>query len=236
MAHNRFRSSPALGLLTAALVVIGFLAYSWPPYLSGGTRIPEDALPTWYHPLLVAHIAAGSVAMVAGLIQLGRRWLARWHRIAGRAYAICMITVPVMAIMLAAVTPFGPATAASHVTFALTTAGCTIAGVVAIRRGNVAGHRRWMLRSAALCYSIMLNRIIGPIVAIVLAGSPDEASIPPITSWLSWILPLLAVELWLELRPTVRPARRHSDHAARENEKTPSRVREGVFLSGGGGI
>ncbi|MGV0802000.1 hypothetical protein ABQF26_33820, partial [Mycolicibacterium elephantis] len=50
------------------LVVAAFLAYSLPPYFTGGTRV--TATFALHYPLLVVHVMLGSVAMVAAVAQI----------------------------------------------------------------------------------------------------------------------------------------------------------------------
>ncbi len=223
-------------LLVSALVVLVFLAYSLPPYLTGGSRIPLDGTPAWYYGLLVGHIVLGAVAMVAGLVQVGRRWFARYHPVAGRIYTACALPVGLAAIAIGTVSPFGPLNAVSNVTLGSLMLLFTALGVraIAVDR-DVAAHRRWMLRSAALMYSVIINRILAPVVFLATgaAGVPDAAADtwgPGIVAWSSWLIALGLCEWWLRRTPrgagtagTTEPGRRYS----------ASRLRT---AGGGGGI
>ena len=51
--------------LALAVVVVSFLAYSLPPYFTGGTRVPATF--ALHYPLLVAHVMFASVAMVTAV-------------------------------------------------------------------------------------------------------------------------------------------------------------------------
>ncbi|BDH59615.1 DUF2306 domain-containing protein [Tsukamurella sp. PLM1] len=189
-------------LLVGALVVLVFLAYSLPPYLTGGSRVPLDGQPSWYYALLVGHIMLGAVAMAAGLVQLGRRWLSRYHRVAGRIYVACAVPIGLATIAIGTVTPFGPVNAASNVTLGSLLLLFTTLGVRAILRRDVTAHRRWMLRSAALMYSVIINRILAPVLFISLdaAGVPAatmDAWGPGIVAWSSWLIALGCCEWYL---------------------------------------
>ena len=59
-ASNRKWLAPAL-----AVVVVAFLAYSLPPYFTGGTRVPATF--ALHYPMLVAHVMFASVAMVTAV-------------------------------------------------------------------------------------------------------------------------------------------------------------------------
>jgi uncharacterized membrane protein YozB (DUF420 family) len=70
-----------------AVVVVAFLAYSLPPYFTGGTRVPAT-FPLHY-PLLVGHVMFASVAMVTAVAQIWPGLRARrpaLHRRVGRVY------------------------------------------------------------------------------------------------------------------------------------------------------
>lgn len=193
-------------LLVGALLVLVFLAYSLPPYLTGGSRIPLDGQPNWYYGLLVGHIMLGSVAMLAGLVQLGRRWFARYHWIAGRIYVACALPVGLGAIAIGTVSPFGPGNGASAVVLGSLMLLFTALGVRSIVGRDVAAHRRWMLRSAALMYSVIINRILGPIVFLVFdaLGVQADGLGVALTSWSSWLIALGFCEWWLRRTPRAR--------------------------------
>lgn len=220
-------------LLVGAVVVLVFLAYALPPYLTGGSRVPLDGQPSWYYGLLVGHILLGSVAMLAGLVQLGRRWLSQYHWIAGRIYVACAVPVGLAAVTIGSISPFGPVNAVSNVTLGTLMLLFTGLGVLAITRGEVAAHRRWMLRSTSLMYSVIINRILGPVMfltidALGIDGPLGDTLTTGLTAWLSWMISLGFCEWWLRRPRKNRKAR---------NGRNPLRLKsEGVSLSGGGGI
>lgn len=221
-------------LLVGTLIVLVFLAYSLPPYLTGGSRVPLDDQPNWYYGLLVGHILLGSVAMLAGLVQLGRRWFAKYHWIAGRIYVACALPVGLAAIAIGTVTPFGPLNATSNVTLGSLMLLFTALGVRAIVGGDVTAHRRWMLRSAALMYSVIINRILGPVLFLVFdaVGAPSsmtDAVGPALVAWPSWLIAIGFCEWWLRRTPRNRTRSRNGRNPLRSGS-------ERVSLSGGGGI
>src|SRR6266536_2772870 len=121
-----------------------------------------------------------------------------------------------MALIIGSQSPFGPATRVSDVMGAILWIGCTFAGWRAVREHRFGDHRRWMVRSAALTFSIILNRLTGPIAMVILepqipttfGGSEiaDGQSVAAISSWLSWTLVLVLTQLWLDRRPAKQPA------------------------------
>ena len=79
-----------------AVVVVAFLAFSLPPYFTGGTRVPATF--GLHYPLLVAHVMFASVAMVTAVAQIWPGLRARrpaLHRRVGRVYVCAAIPAAV---------------------------------------------------------------------------------------------------------------------------------------------
>jgi hypothetical protein len=177
-----------------------------------------------YYPLLVTHIVFGSVALLAGCLQVWP-WLRRQHpavhRLSGRVYVFG-------GVLPAGVAVLGVAPCSSFVSqvgntlLALLWVPVTIAGYRAARQRRFVEHREWMIRSFALTTSIVVNRLWLVALLILLApgtGSAfggDEAAMVDAAAaasvWLSWVVNLLVAEWWLHrgrsarLRAKARPA------------------------------
>ena len=65
---------------------------------------------------------------------------------------------------------------------------------IAIRRGNVQVHRRWMLRNYALTFGAATLRIELPL--LIMGGLSFHAAYTMV-AWISWVPNWLAVEAWL---------------------------------------
>ncbi|MEV4637290.1 DUF2306 domain-containing protein [Actinoplanes sp. NPDC049548] len=198
-----------------ALVVI-FLAFSLPPYLSldpSRSRVPQpDTLGVAHYWTLVPHVLFGSVALATAVLQIWPWFRQRhpaWHRRAGRVYVFGgVLPAGLTALVVGAFTPFGPVTRASNVLLALLWLGCTVTGWRRARQRRYADHRRWMIRSFALTASIISNRIWGAIAAVTLAPQLDTTFhgdpmlfawiVSGFASWLGWTLPLLVSQWWLD--------------------------------------
>ncbi|MFI5591309.1 DUF2306 domain-containing protein [Amycolatopsis sp. NPDC051758] len=206
-----------------ALLVLAFLAFSLPPYLAfdpARSRVPQPAGFAAHYWFLVAHVIFGSIAMVGAVLQIWP-WLRRthpvFHRHTGRAYVFAgVLPAGVMALTIGSQSPFGPITQVSDVVAALLWLGCTFAGWRAVRERRFADHRRWMIRSASLTFSILVNRLISPIAMVVLEpqiattfGGSELAysqSVAAISSWGSVALALVLSQLYLDRRPARQPA------------------------------
>jgi uncharacterized membrane protein len=194
----------------AALTLVAaiFLAYSLPPYFTGGSRVP----PTFalHYPLLVAHVMFASVAMVTAVPQLLpwlRRHRASLHQRIGRVYVAAAVPAGICGWVIGAATPFGPILLASDVVMAPLWLWFTINGYRAAQQRRFAEHRRHMIRSVTLTFSIISNRIW--IVVLAIALEPLRQSvfhgddvilrwvIAGLSGWLGWTIPLSVVQWWL---------------------------------------
>ncbi|OBB28612.1 hypothetical protein A5792_22070 [Mycolicibacterium peregrinum] len=215
---SRRPSRPAVAL---AVIVVVFLAYSLPPYLTGGTRVQSTF--GLHYPLLVAHVLFASVAMVCAVAQIWpglRRRHPVLHRRTGRVYVAMAIPAAFCAMVIGAATPFGPLLAASNVMLAVLWLWFTVDGFVAARERRFAAHRRQMLRSATLALSIITNRIWGPLLYLsfepfrdsFFGGSEEKYlwAVAGVGGWLGWTIPLLLLQAWLRRQPAPVTARSSS--------------------------
>ncbi|KFZ76684.1 hypothetical protein ED92_40680 [Amycolatopsis sp. MJM2582] len=201
-----------------AVIVVVFLAFSMPPYLSldpSQSRVPQPPGFTSHYWFLSAHVLFGSIAMISALLQIWPWFRAKYpavHRKLGRVYVFAgVLPAGVMALTVGALSPFGPTTRVANVVAGVLWLACTFAGWRAARQRRFADHRRWMVRSFALTMSIIVSRVVGPIAMITLeplipttfggSGLAYLQSVSAITAWLSPTLVLLATQWHLDRRP-----------------------------------
>ena len=216
--RTSYASPRAWAIAPLLILVIAFVAFSVPPYLTGDagqSRVPIAGTAHGYYPMLVGHVIFGSIAILTCCLQVWpwlRRRRPRLHRITGRVYVLAGVLPAGLTGIVAgaaAVTP-GFSGKMGNITLSLVWLAVTFMGFRMARLGRHAEHRRWMIRSFALCTSIVLNRlwVVGLIVALqpflatrfggdqqALIRSAVEAAI-----WLSWIVNLLLAEWWIERR------------------------------------
>ncbi|GAA2907564.1 hypothetical protein Acy02nite_11510 [Actinoplanes cyaneus] len=216
-------------IVPLAAVVVIFVAFSIPPYLSfdpAQSRVPQPAsLGVAHFWLLVPHVLFGSVALVTAVLQIWP-WFRQQHPVAhrriGRVYVFGgVLPAGLCALTIGAFTPYGPVTRTSDVILAVLWLGVTVTGWRAARHRRFGEHRRWMIRSFALTASIITNRIWGAVFVIGLSPQlettfhGDEGLLSWVasgaSSWLGWTVPFLIAEWWLERgrtkgRPAIRPA------------------------------
>ncbi|MGX9789953.1 DUF2306 domain-containing protein [Mycobacterium sp. MMS18-G62] len=203
--------------LALAVVVVAFLAFSLPPYFTGGTRVPATF--GLHYPLLVGHVMFASVAMVAAVTQIWPGLRARHpalHRRLGRVYVCAVLPAALCAMVIGAATPFGPFLAVSNVVLASLWLWFTVNGYLAGRRRRFAEHRRHMIRSATFALSIITNRIWTPVLVVALHPLQDSLfggnqehfvwMVAGIGGWLGWTIPLGTVQWWLNRRHAPAPS------------------------------
>lgn len=203
-------------VLPLALVCVAFVAFSLPPYLTfdpSQSRLPgtRDGFPLFY-PLLVTHIVFGSVALLAGCLQVWPWFRQRYpaaHRVTGRVYVFGGVLPAGIAVPgVAPLSSTGFVGAVGNTMLALLWLPITIAGYRMARQRRFAEHREWMIRSYALTTSIVVNRLW--LIVLIIALSPrvdssfggDQAAMINAAAgasiWLSWVVNLLVAEWWLQ--------------------------------------
>jgi uncharacterized membrane protein len=143
------------------------------------------------------HTLGGMIAMLIGPFQflpvVRRRWPAV-HRWLGRVYLGCVAASGVAGLYLSpgsyAANTFGIAFIALALAWLYTGTNA----YVTIRRGEVAAHKRWMIRNYALTYAAVTLRLEMPLL-IVLGGLTPIVALN-IVGWLCWVPNLLIVEAW----------------------------------------
>ena len=213
-----------LGLLT-----VGFVAYSLLPYLGlnpDNARVAlRDGFPLHY-PLLVAHIFLGSVALLAACLQVWP-WLRQnhptVHRRSGRVYVCVAVPAGLFAIGLSPHTLMGLNAQVGNVLFGIVWVTATVVGFRMARQHRFTEHRVWMVRSFALAFAIVVNRLWMPLCILTLA--PDgprmlQEQAAGLSMWLSWVGNLLIAEWWLHHTHN-RARKRAADNPADTAHKAP---------------
>ncbi|MEM7249720.1 MAG: DUF2306 domain-containing protein [Acidobacteriota bacterium] len=149
-------------------------------------------------PLLIVHAIASAIALGVGpFLFLGPPRGARgaaWHRALGRLVVVGMVVGAVTGFVLglsAAGNFFGRL---GNCLIAVGWLATAWLGVVAIRHGRVAEHRRWLIRAHAFSFGAVVLRVLQG--AVSLTGL--EATVPiPLLPWLAWPGCLLVTELFV---------------------------------------
>lgn len=197
-----------------AVVVAAFLVYSVPPYLTldpARSRVPAPPGFAAHYWFLVAHITFGTIAIVSVILQVWP-WLRRTHPVAhrriGRVYVFAgALPSATMAATIGAVSPFGPVVGTLDVVAAVLWLGFTIAGWRAVRQHRYADHRKWMVRSFAMCLNTLMTRALSPLGFLLVmprAGADQDAMIlsaAAVSGVLSVLTLLVLSQWWLDRKP-----------------------------------
>ncbi len=121
---------------------------------------------------LAVHAFFAAMAMTLGAFQFSNRLRARYitlHRALGHIYVVSVFIGAPMAIPLAAKVDT-PSLVAASVVQAFGWMLCTGIALYCVRSGNIAQHRRWMIRGYPFAMVFTGARLIIPIPAILRTG------------------------------------------------------------------
>jgi uncharacterized membrane protein len=195
--------TPRRILLMAAVAVVAVtpLAFPYATLDPAASRIPVTS--GLHYALLVAHIATASVALAIGPLQFVPRIRANRpvHRAIGRTYVVAVVLSALVGIPVAILSGRLLTQVGLTIPFVLWLVTAALA-VAAIRRGDVAAHRRWMVRNYALTFLAITARVLVPLMlvaGIALGVRPDVATLIPVGQVAAWVLNLAIVE-WMLAR------------------------------------
>ena len=195
-------------LVALALLAVGaiyFLQHSaLPYYLTYDAETYRDFWPRRWG--LVVHVAGGTIAATAGLVQLWLGLTGRTgapHRALGRVYAFAILVGSAAAYYLALTIDLKLAAYAAGL-FMLSTAWVvtTAMALVAIQRRALEQHREWMIRSYTVTFAFVTFRLIERTLLPLHLISDDN--LEAILAWGCWSVPLLLCEPLLQLRKMQR--------------------------------
>lgn len=204
----------AVGLWWLALSALAIAVFAPLPYLlqplgelaANGGEIAANYAPRpgWVRAAFGVHVVFGGLALLLSPVQLSARLRARaprLHRVSGRVVLVSIVLAGLAGFLVAWVNVAGPVGTAGFGTLAVLWVGFALLGLRAIRGGDVAAHRRWMLRTFAMTYAAVTLRL-WLVVLIVLLG--DFAAAYVLVPFLCWVPNLLVVE-WLLRRTPALP-------------------------------
>jgi uncharacterized membrane protein len=198
------------GILTVLGTLSELLVESIPHLTAGTVPDTDDPYTRNYvlHPWPAAlHIVPGFIYLLGAPLQLSARFRRKhltFHRRLGRVLIPAGMVAAIFALVIGITHPFGgviegSATAA----FGLWFLTCLTLAFLAVRRRDIARHRRWMIRGFAVAIGIAGIRLwVGVLGAIqsavtdVVVMSPQQGTYG-IAFWLGFSSTVLAGEWWL---------------------------------------
>jgi hypothetical protein len=189
--------SGLLVLKVTAGVVSNYASYFPPDFRVDFLRGREAYFFGSYRWAFYAHLVSGPLALVQGLVLVSdaaRRRLPACHRALGRLQVlIVVLVVAPSGLAMAFRAAAGPLAGIGLGALAILTAVTALVGGRLAMRRRFADHRRWMWRCfLLLCSAVVLRLTVGLATAVGITS----AWVDPLATWLSWLLPLAAFELW----------------------------------------
>ena len=176
------------------------------PFLVSGTEPEPEDFESRYvaHPWLTyLHMTLGASYLLGAPLQLSERFRTRhytFHRRLGRVLVPTALISVALAIVIGVQFPWGGTPEAiATVIFSCWFAVCLLAAVRAIRRGDVATHRRWMIRAFATGVAVGTIRIwIGLFLVTGLLDFHDSFAA---AFWVAFTVHVLAGEWYVRTSP-----------------------------------
>jgi hypothetical protein len=211
---NRIASglSPSSRPLKWIALLVLFVAGLWfvgndVLYAIGRDRAGESELRT---SVLLAHLVVATPLLFIAPLQFSRRirqHRPKWHRRLGTAYLAFALLAALGAIHLG-FTYEGAERRVPLVLFATLWVAFTIGAWVCARNHAYAAHERFVVRGYGVALAFVLVRLLGEFQEPLFAFLPEKAVRDSTREWLSFVLPLLAIESWYSWWPAMRGSRR----------------------------
>jgi uncharacterized membrane protein YozB (DUF420 family) len=195
--RNSWRLRLLLGL--TSILVLRFLAKYAVPYLALSPEYYGEAFWSRRY-VLLAHLGGGAIAIVVGPIQL---WLGEhrlhmpWHRKLGKLYLAGVALGCSGGYYLALTSQTGWVTSAGLFGLAVAWTITTGMAYLAIRRGAIAQHREWMVRSYVVTLAFVFYRLFDEVMDRM--GVGDYLERGKAAAWFCWAVPLLLAEPLIQL-------------------------------------
>jgi uncharacterized membrane protein len=200
------------GLLALSVIPLAAGAFRLSQLASGAEITPANAR-FFAAPLpVVLHILSAGVYAMLGAFQFAARFRRRrpgWHRAAGRLLVPCGLLVGLSGLWMTLFYPWpagdGALLYALRLLFGSAMVASIVLGFTTIRRGDVIGHRAWMMRGYALGLGAGTQALTLAVGAMV-AGPPSELS-RALLMGAAWVINLAVAE-WAIRKRVAHPSRR----------------------------
>jgi len=144
-----------------------------------------------------AHFLGGGIALFVGAFAFHRGILTRaprLHRTFGMVYFAAVLGSGVTGLAMATRSMHGMSTHLGFGLLAVTWLATSALGLRAIKRGDILTHRRWMVRSYALCYAAVMLRLQMLPLMTMFGGFGTAYQV---VTWSCWVPNLVFAEWWL---------------------------------------
>lgn len=191
----RFNRALALFMILG-VAAYGFYAYAFMPMGSAVHPDMRDAFVSNATAIYI-HVFAGVLALALGPLQFSggiRQGLPALHRWGGRIYlGVGVLAGGLAGLYIARHAHGGVVSAAGFSLLALLWLYTGLRAWLSIRAGDIAGHRKWMVRNFSLTLAAVTLRLYIPVS--VMAGIEFVVAYQVI-AWLCWVPNLVVAELY----------------------------------------
>ena len=149
-----------------------------------------------WNTMFYAHIGFGGIAMLTGFSQFFQGIRAkhmRIHRRLGKIYCIVVMLSGIAGLYIAFYATGGKVSMLGFGSLAILWLWTTVRAYLAVINGKIDAHRRWMIRSYALCFAAVTLRLWLPLLTG--AFGIDFMIAYPIIAWLCWVPNIIVAEL-----------------------------------------
>lgn len=205
MAKTKFATRTGYFFMALFAIFIGLypLRFIGMPLSEGllGSKPAELLQSSWYLPAFYTHIFLGGLALLTGFSQFYPKFRSRrigFHRSLGKIYVVAVMLSGFSALIIAYFATGGIVTAMGFGLLAVLWLYTTTQAYRSIKRKDVSEHKRWMIRSYALCFAAVTLRIYLP--SFTALGGMDFLPAYKIISWLCWVPNILIAEFLIVRR------------------------------------
>ena len=209
----RYRFQPAWWIMTVMAIAIAGYAFAFFFVESLGSADLKAKFATipfaaW------SHIIGGGIALLLGTFQMNaglRKKSPGVHRLMGKIYLMCILLSGVGGLVLAWNATGGLFTKAGFGMLGILWLYTGTNAYLAIRKGDIAAHRRWMIRNYALTLAAVTLRIYLP---LSMASGATFLVAYTVIAWMCWVPNLIVAEWFFIRRPQGKSVRRSTVESA----------------------
>ena len=158
------------------------------------------------------HILGGLIALLVGQFQFIKKLRVRnikLHRLFGRIYLTSILISAPIGLYLALTSNIHFVYATGLSLLAIVWFSTATMGYISIRKGNIAQHREWMMRSYVVTFAFIFFRLGAKLLETLDVGSFEMRF--ALLSWACWSIPLFISEMLLQARKLSRPGLAKAD-------------------------
>lgn len=201
------RTSGSQGLARLALIVVGALAlyFIYEQAIRYFVWSEESYGYFWQFRIpVIIHITGGTLALTMGVFQLWtglNNKVMGTHPLTGKVYVGGVLIGSAGGYWLAITSHvYGPAWGVALFFLATAWLTTTLTALACIRRRNIRAHQQWMVRSYIVTFGFVLFRIAIDHVPYDALWGISRAEMANASIWTSWAVPLLAYQIYLQMR------------------------------------